>query len=661
MKKLVVFFLSFSFYFSFSQEVDSLKTKELKEVLVVGTKAPLHEKQGKTLATLDEFLQKSTKVDLIKRGAYAWEPIINGMASERTVITIDGMRIFGACTDKMDPVTSYVEVSNLSEATISSGQQGSCHGNTIGGSIDLKRSQRQFTNAGWEFFVNSGYETNNRQKIIGSAINYADSLFYVDTDVMYRDAENYKAGNNKEIHFSQFRKLNLSATSGHRLSPNKNIEASVIFDRATDVGYPALPMDVSLAEALITSLKYNYKPNSEQIDNWETKLYFNTITHTMDDTKRPDVPIHMDMPGWSDTYGFYSKINGKYKKHQFLGNLNSFYNRSVAEMTMYPSDPNENLMFMYTWPDVRTLYSGIYLEDNYEINCHSNLKLTTNLGFHNNNVASDFGLQSLQIFYPEMEASNSRFLKSISTNYFYNKDGISYGFGMGYGERAPSVSEGYGFYLFNSFDGFDYIGNPNLKNEKSLEGNATIGYKKAQWQTKISASYFHIYDYIIGIPDASVAPMTIGANGIKVYTALDFATIFSSDFTVSYQFSEDWIWKGQLVYNLGKDNESKGLPFMSPFNYMTSLGFRPGKFTSEIILKGNATQTEYNTFYGEDKTPDYVILNTNFGYKFTFDKAKLVLNTGVENVFDSNYTTYTDWKNLPRMGRNIFINLMFQF
>ena len=113
MKKLVVFFLSLSFCFTFSQEVDSLKTHEIKEVLVVGTKAALHEKQGKTLATLDEFLQKSTKVDLIKRGAYAWEPIINGMATERTVVTIDGMRIFGACTDKMDPVTSYVEVSNL--------------------------------------------------------------------------------------------------------------------------------------------------------------------------------------------------------------------------------------------------------------------------------------------------------------------------------------------------------------------------------------------------------------------------------------------------------------------------------------------------------------------------------------------------------------------
>ena len=62
---------------------------------------------------------------------------------------------------------------------------------------------------------------------------------------------------------------------------NKIIEASIIYDKATDVGYPALPMDVSLAEALITSLKFDYKPISNRIDNWETKLYYNTITHTI--------------------------------------------------------------------------------------------------------------------------------------------------------------------------------------------------------------------------------------------------------------------------------------------------------------------------------------------------------------------------------------------
>ena len=434
---------------------DSLNPIQLQEVIIIGKKAQLSDKQSKTLTTIDDYLQKSAKVDMIKRGAYAWEPIINSMPTERTLITIDGMRIFGACTDKMDPITSYVEVSNLSEATICSGQEGACFGSTIGGSIDLKRNRNNFGNQKWNLNLNSGFETNNQQKIIGTALNYSDSLFYVDTDIMLRDAENYKAGNNKEVLFSQFKKLNFSFTSGFKLSKNKLVEASLIYDKATDVGYPALPMDVSIAEAIITSLKYEYMPLNSIVVNWETKLYFNTIMHKMDDTKRPFVPIHMDMPGWNKTYGYYSKVKVKYNKHNLLLNLNSFYNRSLAEMTMYPADPNENLMFMLTWPDVITFYNGLFVEDNYAINCHSSIKVSASIGNHYNKIASELGLNSLQILYPEMEAQNSRFLKSFSGNYNSSKNGFEFGFGAAYGERAPSITEAYGFYLFNSFENYD--------------------------------------------------------------------------------------------------------------------------------------------------------------------------------------------------------------
>src|SRR5690606_28572965 len=96
----------------------------LEELIITGTSKTLDQKQAKSLATIDEFLEQSSKINMVKRGGYAWEPLINSMATERTVITIDGMRIFGACTDKMDPITSYVEVSNLSKAEVISGQQG---------------------------------------------------------------------------------------------------------------------------------------------------------------------------------------------------------------------------------------------------------------------------------------------------------------------------------------------------------------------------------------------------------------------------------------------------------------------------------------------------------------------------------------------------------
>ena len=657
----ILLLLLFSALLAQETKKDSLQPIQMQEVIVIGKKAQLANKQSKILTSIDDYLQKSTKVDMIKRGAYAWEPLINSMSTERTLITIDGMRIFGACTDKMDPITSYVEVSNLSEATISSGQEGACYGSTIGGSIDLKRTRTNFRSQQWNANFTSGFETNNAQKILGTAINYADSLVYVDVDFMYRDAENYKAGNSKEVLFSQFKKRNFSATSGFKIGKNKLLEGSVIYDKATDVGYPALPMDVSIAEATIASLKFEYVPMHTLISNWETKAYFNTIMHQMDDTKRPFVPVHMDMPGWSKTFGYYSKIKANQGNHHFLVNLNSFYNKSLAEMTMYPANPDENLMFMLTWPDVRTFYNALFLEDQYSLNCHTTLKFTAGLGSHANKIASDFGLSSLQIFYPNMKAQKNRFLKSISTNYNHTKHSLLFGFGAAYGERAPSVTEAYGFYLFNSFENYDNIGNPNLKNEKSLEGNAYLGLKKEKVNLKITASYFHIEDYIVGKPDASLVPMTIGANGVKIYTALDYATIFNVSFTAEYQFSKLLKWNAQWVYSQGKDHENVNLPFISPLRYATSLLYTKEKISAEIILQGNTKQTHFSAIYGEDETPDYAIINMNLGYKFNLHQSKINTKFGVENILDTYYSTYSDWNNFPRQGRNFFVNASVDF
>lgn len=657
-KTVSILVLLFSgFVLAQNQENDTLKCKELKEVILIGKKADLHEKQLKSLGSIDEFLQQSSKVNMIKRGAYAWEPIVNNMSSERTLITIDGMRIFGACTDKMDPITSYVEVSNLSEATITSGQEGSCFGNTIGGSIDLKRNKTFFGEKKWKFHVNSGFETNNNQKILGTSVNYNDSLFYVDSDVMIRNAENYKAGNNKEVLFSQFNKTNFSNTFGFKLKENKIIETSLIYDKATDIGYPALPMDVSLAEAIITSLKYEYIPLNSTIKHWETKIYFNTIKHKMDDTTRPNVPIHMDMPGWSETFGYYSKAILLKEKHHFLISLNSFYNKSIAEMTMYPSDPNENLMFMYTWPNVRTLYNGIFLEDEYVFNCHSSLKITTAIGSHINHVASQFGLESMQIFYPEMKAQKNRILKSVSSKYNYIKEGFEYSFGLAYGERAPSVSEGYGFYLFNSFDGFDNIGNPNLKNEKALESSFSIGFKDDKFKINTSTSYFKIYDYIIAKTDPILVPMTIGANGVRIYTTLDYVTLFNASISAEVYLSNSFKWVSQATYAKGKDNENNNLPFISPLSYNSSLRFSKNQFNAEISIVGNTTQTNFNPEFGEDRTPSYAIFNSSTGYKFKLGTNNFIAKLGAENLLDTYYSSYADWKNIPRMGRNFFINL----
>src|SRR5690554_4810747 len=351
------------------QEVaaDSLKLINLNEVVVISAGKQLdHQKQHKPMSSLDEFLESSRSINMVKRGAYAWEPTMNDMGSERLAVTIDGMQIFGACTDKMDPITSYVDVSNLSEAQIGSGQQGSAFGNTIGGGINLKLDKSNFKPTGWTGSLESSYESNNSMRAFGGELNYSDEKFYINTDVIYRKADNYSAGGDEEVKYSQFEKYNFSVNTGLKLADDKSIAATLIFDEARDVGYPALTMDVSLARAIIGSVSYHQDTLFGKLNNWETKVYYNDIEHVMDDTTRPDVVIHMDMPGWSETGGFYTQAFLNKEKHNLMFKVDGYYNKSYAEMTMYPVNPNEQPMFMLTWPDVRTKDVGLYAE--YHIN-----------------------------------------------------------------------------------------------------------------------------------------------------------------------------------------------------------------------------------------------------------------------------------------------------
>lgn len=645
----------------YSQEVDtdSILPVNLSEVIVISPGKQInHNRNKKPLSGLDEYLESSRNITMIKRGGYAWEPAMNGMTSERLMVTIDGMQIFGACTDKMDPITSYVDVSNLQEIQISSGQDGSAFGNAIGGAVNLKLNNPNFKNKGWSGNLGSSFETNNQLRIFNGSVNYAQEKFFFSADGLYRKAENYKAGGGEEINFSQFEKYNISVNTGIRISNSQTVIANVIFDEAVDVGYPALPMDVSLARAFIASGSFLQDTLWNAFEKWESKLYYNTIKHIMDDSQRPDVPVRMDMPGESETFGFYSQARKNAGKHSLFFKVDGFYNKSYAEMTMYSPNPNEKPMFMLTWPDVRTKNIGVFAEDRISIG-EDFLKLSARLGFHSNRVENEFGRSSLQIFYPEMNVGKNRLLKSFSAHYHKMLNDFHLEAGLSFGDRAPSVSEGYGFYLFNSFDRYDYIGNPNLKTETSYEANAAITYKIPLLELTASGKFFHISDYIIGMSNSSLSPMTISASGVKVYNNLDFARLMNFSLSGSYAFIPNFSVSGMVSYHYGKDQNGTNLPLISPVSYRASLDYYKNHFSASVSLEGAGAHREFAASYGEQGVPDYALMGINFGKQFFIKDHDLYLKTGIENLFDTHYISYADWNKIPRMGRNIFITILY--
>ncbi|MCO5233063.1 MAG: hypothetical protein M9888_04945 [Chitinophagales bacterium] len=641
--------------------LDSIANSYLLDEVIITEKKDVINKQSKVLSSLDAYLESNNAINMMKRGAYAAEPMLNGMASERSVITIDGMRIYGACTDKMDPITSYVEITNLSKANIQNGQSGSCHGGTIAGSIDLVRQHSSCDNSGFKGMLFSGIESNNLQKIVGTKLSYSGTRFFSDIDFTFRDANNYKAGGKEKVPYSQFTKYNLSTTQGWKVNLRHSLTASLIYDRATDVGYPALPMDVSLAEAIITSLEYNFINISPHIHSWDTKLYYNHVKHIMDDSQRPIVPIRMDMPGWTNTAGLYSVIQGSKGKHSWKANLSGHFNKSFAEMTMYPNNPNEKEMYMLTWPGVATYFSKIFAEDKIQLNEQWNTIATLGTAIHYDEVKDDFGLRSLNIFYPELKKGNLRWLKNAGINFTYIKGILIQNTGLAYGERAPSVSEGYGFYLFNSFDKYDYIGNPFLNNEKSFEVNTSTTLIFSKFNIKGQINYFRIIDYIIGVPQQDLVQMTIGAKGVKIYQQYKNAHLFNAQIALNYNILDYLQLSGNLIYRLGKI-EKESMPQIQPLSYNAKLKFEKNEYLAEIQVEGAAKQMHYGKNYGETPAQKYAILNTTIAKQFNISlKHKLITKIGVENILDKNYSTFSDWNKIPRMGRNFFLNIIWRF
>ena len=644
---------------------------DLGEVVVVAERAEGSRRSAKgSVASIDENLQELSHIDLIRRGSYASEAIVNNMSTERLSTTIDGMKIFYACTDKMDPVTSYVESGNLQSISLNTGLEGNPQSTgNIGGSLDLKLRRVGFDNDPFHLNFSAGHEWNGHVQVYGSDVALSNHRFYSNFGIFYRHAGNYQAGGNEEIAFSQFQKVNAFANFGFRLAEQDVLESTFIFDRATNVGYPALNMDVDKAEGLITSLSYLHTFNHQLAQSWETKLYYNHITHIMDDTHRPDVQIHMDMPGHSHTAGLYSLLRLSNNLHNATINYDLYYNRRKADMTMYPGGAAP--MYMLTWPDVGTLNTGFALNDVLSLSHHQSISLSGKVAEQWQQINSKEGYDALKVFFPLMKQSYAQFIGRIAATYTWQPSHWSLSAGAGWGSRAPSITEAYGYYLNNTFDKYDYIGNPYLSNESAIELHATVKWNPLRhndnnWDFTIyaDADAFFFNNYIVGKFESRISHMTVGAQGVKVYTNLSNARIINTSINTRLQFpriSTDgalWSWNGKLTFASGTDDEHDNLPFISPFGYLTALHIDYHRFSAQAQLKGNARQNHFAEKYGETVTPAYAIINLSAQYRLKVQHvSSLILRAGVENLLDKRYTTYSDWNKIPQKGRNIYLSL----
>jgi len=676
-KHIIVLLLVSLHFFCRAQQPESAEvlrdTVNLKEITVSGN-LPLDDKdvvnfyRTNQFSTLDNINSRLDGMSLIKRGAYALEPQLNGFSGGQLNVTIDGMKMFGACTDKMDPVTSYIEPTNLKNITINQGTNGCQNGCNIGGSVDMTLAEPKVKNI--RPFYSSlgfGYESVSRSRNVLFSSGYNKEKWAWGIDGVYRKNENYRDGNNQTIPFSQFEKTNIHSVL--KYSPNEisSFKADILYDVARNVGYPALPMDVSLARATLIALEYQRNGKIQL----KGKVYFNTIHHVMDDSQRDSlyllknkpenksdsVFMRMDMPGRSTTLGTYFQVTMPWSdRNKLMVKADNYTNNSIAEMTMhmrYAGFTPESPMYMQTWPEMLRNVSGIFAQNTTVISENMSLMVNGRIDYNMDVLKSKYGQEQFSVFNYSLDKTQSKLIKSLNMMFEYRFfESTSMIATAGYSERMPTIGERMGFYLYSAYDGYDYIGNPYIKTEKSNFFSLAFQFSKPKLKVNLTQSFSFVNDYIMGITDTQIPAMNFYAKGIRVYSNIPSAKLYSADLQVLYNPIKSLSVFISSKFTFGELNSGKALPLIPPLKTVAAVHYQKDHFSLQAEGESSMAQNRINNDYGESQTPAFTVFNVKSGYSIPLAKTVVDIGFGITNLLNKAYYEHLDWGRINRPGRS---------
>jgi iron complex outermembrane receptor protein len=70
-------------------------------------------------------------------------------------------------------------------------------------------------------------------------------------------------------------------------------------------------------------------------------------------------------------------------------------------------------------------------------------------------------------------------------------------------------------------------------------------------------------------------------------------------------------------------------------------------------------QNRYNNEFGEDATPAFAVYAIRLQREVR--SHGLLVACGIENILDKHYHAHLDWGNIPRPGRNFYLNFSYRF
>lgn len=659
------------------------ETAELSPVTVTGTQ------QQKTntvkfnpKATLQplpagdgaDLLQSVPNMSIIRKGGSSGDPLFRGLGGSRLAINADDQFVYGGCSNRMDPPTSYIHPSTFDEVVVTKGPQTVTQGmGLISGSVHFVRKDPTFREQPYSFNGSTTLGSSGRRDASFEA-GAGGKYGYARLNVSHNESDDYKDGAGNRVH-SNFKRDGQMVQLG--VTPTENTTIAGTYERSRGkAAYADRMMDGSKFDREAWNIRISQRNITPWLSEIEARYGSSEIDHVMDTYSLRTIR--------DSSTGMQIKKANNPKRRTDTGNLKAVFdwdNVNLQTGIDYMRDRhterngNENYASSPFEPTQSFDQLGGFAEAAWQRT--DKQKLIAGLrhdqvtGTYEDKADSD----SLKKTKYPLTSGFFRFEQTTGNTKYYA--------GLGIAQRAPDYWER------------KKSENLRLRKETNRQLDAGLIWNSGNWHVSASVFAGKVDDFIIvepkpmthhtagsasapshhtghhhtgptptapatGVPAGSHTPTTPAAGGHSGTPAagghaghhhgpdlsarnID-AIRLGGELEVKWQFAPNWSISSNLAYTRGK-NTTDNLPLAQtpPLEWNNTLAFDNGKFSAGVLWKLVAKQNRYakgqGNIIGQDigASAGFGVLSVNAGWKFN---KYATLQAGVDNVFNKTYAEF---------------------
>ncbi len=503
---------------------------------------------------LAELLEDSEPgLALVRKAGMSNDVVMRGLGGDDVSVTLDGRKIYCACSNRMDPPLSHATAENAGDVEIAAGPFSLKRAGSLGGHVNVVSKPIELgTHGAVDARYGSFAETS-----LSTWLSTGDEDFAVRVQGAWLSADPYEDGDG--VKFTEFPQGNAAylpgavddkaytawhagAEASWAIEESLRLKANVLRREDADVLFPGLKMDADHTKTDQFGLRLEDDESAGLFELWALDFYYNDTNHLMSDRRRasslngPGVTRGWFMETDADSRNFGTTFDAEFTTNDWG------YWSVGAELDRreWNSDNVIATISNAMLPDTQLDTMGVYAQNHFDFEGPVSMELGLRLDrFAARARGNTAFLTTLQ-----RPANDSDYLEPgafISVRNQLNEHSALF-IGLGSIARAPNPQELY--IQVQKPMGNHWAGNPNLDAPRSTELTAGWEFAKDDWELRARVFNAWLDNYIY--PVRETLPQQF-----QSYDNID-ARLYGFELKAEYAFSDHWLLSSAAAWQQGE-------------------------------------------------------------------------------------------------------------